>query len=144
MSEANKELASRIPLEAFNEGRLDVIDEVMSADMTDHNPLPGSPPGREGVKALIRAVRSTFPDHQNTVIRQVAEGDIVVQHIRSTGTMKGDWMGMKATGKSATWEAVHIARVKDGKLVEHWSVQDNLGMLQQLGLAPAPPTGKAA
>ena len=89
MSEANKELASRIPLEAFNEGRLDVIDEVMSADMTDHNPLPGSPPGREGVKALIRAVRSTFPDHQNTVIRQVAEGDIVVQHIRSTGDDEG-------------------------------------------------------
>lgn len=143
MSEADKKLVNRIPLEAFNEGRLDVVDEVVSADMTGHTPQPGLPGGREGVKALIRVARSAFPDLKNTVIKQIAEGDTIVQYVRSTGTMKGDWLGMKATGKSATWEAVHIVRVKDGKIVEHWSVQDNLGLLQQLDLAPAPPTAKA-
>ena len=142
--ESNKRTVNRMPLEAFNEGRLEVVDEVMSDDMVDHSMQPGLPPGREGVKALITAVRSAFPDLKNTVIRQIAEGDIVVQQIHSSGTMTGDYMGMKATGKSATWEAVHIARVKDGKIVEHWSVQDQLGMLQQLGLAPAPPAAKGA
>ena len=144
MSEANKKTASRMPLEAFNEGRLDVVDEVLSADFDDHDLPPGLPPGREGVTALITAVRSAFPDLKITIIRQIAEGDWVVTHIRSTGTMKGDFMGMKATGTSATWEAIHVARLRDGKIVEHWSVQDNLGMLQQLGLAPAPPGARAA
>jgi len=142
--ESNKKTVNRMPLEAFNEGRLEVVDEVMSADMVDHSSQPGLPPGREGVKALITAARSAFPDLKNTVIRQIAEGDMVVQQIRSSGTMTGDYMGMKATGKSATWETIHIVRVQDGKLAEHWSVQDQLGMLQQLGLAPAPPGAKAA
>jgi predicted ester cyclase len=144
VSEADKATVNRIAYEGFNEGSLDVVDEVMSADFIDHNPLPGSPAGREGIKALILAARSAFPDLKNTVIHQVAEGDWIVNHVRSTGTMKGDFMGMKATGKSATWDAVHIARLRDGKVVEHWAVQDQLGMLQQLGLAPAPPAAKAA
>jgi steroid delta-isomerase-like uncharacterized protein len=144
MSDADKATVNRIPLEAFNEGRLEVVDEVVSPDMIDHTQVPGMPSGREGIKALIRAVRSTFPDLKNTVVKQIAEGDTYVQHVRSSGTMKGDWMGMPATGKSATWDAVHIVRVKDGRIVEHWAVQDNLGMLQQLGLAPAPPATKAA
>ena len=142
--ESNKKTVNRMPLEAFNEGRLEVVDEVMSADMVDHSSQPGLPPGREGIKALVTAIRSAFPDLKNTIIRQIAEGDMIVTHVRSSGTMNGDFMGMKATGKSATWEAVHIARVKDGKIVEHWAVQDQLGMLQQLGLAHAPPAAKAA
>ena len=56
----------------------------------------------------------------------------------ASGTMKGEFAGMKPTGKSATWDEVHIVRMKDGKAVEHWAV-DQLGMLQQLGLAPAAP-----
>jgi predicted ester cyclase len=47
-------------------------------------------------------------------------------------------MGMPATGKSATWSEIHIARMNDGKVVEHWVNQDRMGMLQQLGLIPAP------
>lgn len=138
MSEADKATMARMPLEAYNEGRLDVVDEVMSADFRDHSMPFGLPPGSDGVKALITTVRTAFPDLTNTIIRQVAEGDMVVTHVRTSATMTGDFMGMKATGKSATWEAIHIARLKDGKIVEHWSTQDQLGMLQQLGLAPAP------
>jgi predicted ester cyclase len=143
MVEKNKEIAGRLVLEAFNEGRLEVVDEVMSADLDDHSMQPGLPPGREGVKALIRAVRSAFPDIKNTIIRQVAEGDIVVQQIRSAGTMEGDFMGMKATGRRATWDAVHIVRLQDEKIVEHWAVQDQLSLLQQLGLAPSQPAQAA-
>ena len=75
MSETSKKTASRMPLEAFNEGRLDVVDEVLSADFDDHDLPPGLPPGREGVKALITAVRSAFPDLKITIIRQIAEAD---------------------------------------------------------------------
>jgi predicted ester cyclase len=144
MSDTDRDIVNRIPLEAFNQGRLDVVDEVVSADMTDHSVQPGMPPGREGIKSLIRTVRAAFPDLKNTIIKQIAEGDTIVQYVRSSGTMKGDFMGMKATGRSATWEAIHIVRLADGKIVEHWSVQDNLGMLRQLGLTPAAPGAQAA
>jgi len=139
MSEQNKAIDARIALEAFNQGRVEVIDQVISADFIDHSQLPpGVPPGREGVKALVKALRSAFPDFKVKIERQIAEGDLVVQHISATGTMKGDFAGMPASGKRATWEAIHISRLANGKVVEHWSVQDQLGMLQQLGFAPRP------
>lgn len=138
MSEQNKAADARIPLEAFNQGRLGVIDEVISPDHVDHSLPPGMPPGREGVKALIGALRSAFPDMKITVERQIAEGDLVVQHITAAGTMKGDFAGMPASGKHASWEAIHISRFIDGKVVEHWAVHDQLGMLQQLGFVPTP------
>ena len=140
MSDRNKALAARIPLEAFNQGKLEVIDEVIADNSIDHGGElpPGSPPGKEGVKLLVKALRSAFPDFKIRIDRQVAEGDLVVQHVTTTGTMKGAFAGMPPSGKTATWEAIHITRVKDGKIVEHWQVQDQLGMLRQLGFIPAP------
>ncbi len=58
-------------------------------------------------------------------------------HVTNAGTMQGEWAGMPPTGKHATWSAVHISRIVDGRIVEHWVVQDQLGMLQQLGLVPS-------
>jgi steroid delta-isomerase-like uncharacterized protein len=139
MSETNKALAARIPLEAFNQGKLEVIDEVIADNSIDHGELrPGMPAGKEGVKLLVTSLRSAFPDFKVTIDRQVAEGDFVVQHVHTTGTMKGEFAGMPPSGKAATWEAIHITRINDGKIVEHWVVQDQLGMLQQLGFIPAP------
>jgi len=144
MSEKNKALVARIPLEAFNQGKLEVIDEVVADNSIDHGELlPGMPVGKEGVKALVKAVRSAFPDLKITIDLQVAEGDLVVQRATSTGTMKGAFAGMPPSGKKATWEAIHISRVKDGKVVEHWQVQDQLGMLQQLGFIPTPEAAPA-
>ena len=87
---------------------------------------------------------NNFSDFKVTVVHSVAEGDLVVQHTRNTGTMTGEFRGMKPTGKSATWDIVHIVRFQDGKAVEHWAIADNLAMLQQLGLAPAAPSARAA
>jgi steroid delta-isomerase-like uncharacterized protein len=139
MSDKNKALAARIPLEAFNQGKLEVIDEVIADNSIDHGELlPGMPAGKEGVKALVKALRSAFPDFKIKIGLQVAEGDLVVQQATTTGTMKGAFAGMPPSGKTATWEAIHITRIKDGKIVEHWQVQDQLGMLQQLGFIPKP------
>jgi steroid delta-isomerase-like uncharacterized protein len=138
MSDENKTLAARIPLEAFNQGELEVIDEVVADNSIDHGGEvpPDFPPGKEGVKTLVKALRTAFPDLKIKIDRQVAEGDLVVQHVTTTGTMKGEFAGMPPSGKTASWEAIHITRVKDGKIVEHWQVQDQLGMLQQLGFIP--------
>jgi len=145
MSEENKALVAASFQEVFNQGNLDVIDEVVSPELIDHAlPLPGAPSGRDGVKVFAAVVRHAFPDLSSTVNHAIAEGDLVALHVTSKGTMRGEFAGMPASGKQATWDAVHIARVRDGKIVEHWVVQDQLGMLQQLGFVPAPRAAEAA
>jgi predicted ester cyclase len=139
MSDIDKAAMRRIPLEAFNEGRLEVIDQVVDEGYIEHVPLPpGIPAGRAGLKDFVSGIRSAFPDFKYTVIHEVGEGDLVVQHLTVSGTMKGDFAGMPASGKHATWNEIHIARVANGVLAEHWAVVDQLGMLQQLGFVPIP------
>lgn len=141
MSEDIKAIGRRIPMEVFVQGRFEVVDEIVAPDSREHGSLPpGVPPGREGLKAIARAVRTAFPDLKCTVDLQVAEGDLVASKITYTGTMKGALWGMPATGKPATWTESHFVRIKDGKATDHWGDIDQLGMLRQLGLAPAPPT----
>src|SRR3979490_3253608 len=109
MSEENKAIAARIPLEAFNEGKLEVIDEVISDDSIDHAALPpGIPPGKEGLKLFVKALRSAFPDLKITIAFSVAEGGLVATYATTTGTMTGEFAGMPPSGKTATWEAIHI------------------------------------
>ena len=129
----------RFPLEVINKGKVDLIDELVSADYVDRDePLPGFPPTRDGFKMFVPAFRTAFPDLRYEIVRQLQDGDVHVGHVTVEGTMQGDFAGMPATGKHAKWQEIHIGRFKNGKLVEHWSVQDQLGMMQQLGLAPAP------
>ena len=143
MSEQDKLTLRRFPLEVGNEGKIDVLDEILPPDYVGHS-ASAYPPTREGVKSFVRDFRSAFPDLNYSVKREISEGDFVVQHVTASGTMKGEFMGMPATGKSATWDEVHIVRCAGGKGVEHWGLADELGMLQQLGLAPAQPQSQAA
>ena len=127
----------RIPLEVFNEGKVELTDELLSEDFVEHLPLPpGIPPGRASLAPFVTAIRAAFPDFKYEILGQWQDGDTHLGHIRATGTMSGDFMGMPASGKSASWEEIHIGRYADGKLAEHWAVIDQLGMLTQLGFIP--------
>jgi predicted ester cyclase len=128
----------RIPLEVFNENKFELIDELVARDYTEHYLQPGVPPTREGLKQFAKALKTAFPDLRYTVEDTIEKGDKIVQRVTGTGTMKGDFMGMPATGKRATWTEIHIGRTVDGRLVEHWGCVDQLGMLVQLGVIPAP------
>lgn len=137
MSAENKALVARM-LEVFNQGKLELIDELVSPDFVEHGRTPpGMPSGRDGLKAFAAESRKAFPDQDNTINLAIAEGDLVVQHVTTKGTMQGEFAGMAPSGKQATWDVVHVVRVRDGKIVEHWAVADSLGMLQQLGFIPA-------
>jgi len=137
--EKNKTAALRIPLEVFNKGNVNVADEVMAADYIEYAPVPpGLPPGVAGFKLFIPAFRAAFPDFQFTVDDVIAEGDKVVVRLTAQGTQKGEFAGLPASGKQATWSEIHICDMANGKLVEHWVVQDRLGMMQQLGFIPVP------
>jgi predicted ester cyclase len=100
---------------------------------------PDAPPGREGLKTMVTALRQAFPDLEYSIDDQIAEGDKVAQRLTARGTLKGEFMGMQPTGKTASWQEFHWHRFDaDGLLAEHWDITDSLAMLIQLGLGPAP------
>ena len=137
-TQENKASASRFLEEVINRGNVSVVDELSGANFVEHQAPPGVPPTNEGIKTFITMFRAAFPDLHYTLEDSIAEGDRVVQRTTAHGTMKGDFMGMPASGKSATWSEIHITRYENGKAVEHWAVVDQLGMLAQLGFAQAP------
>ena len=128
----------RIPLEVFNQGNFGLIDELIAPEFVEHYAQPGVPPTREGFMQVAIAMRSAFPDLHYTVEDAIEAGDKVVHRLAASGTMKGDFLGIPATGTRATWTEIHIGRVANGRLVEHWGLVDQLGMMVQLGAIPAP------
>ena len=130
----------RIPLEVFNQGKTDLIDELFAEDFVERLDLPpGVPADREGVRMFVQGLLAAFPDFKYEIVLQAQDGDTHTGMIRASGTMTGEFMGMPPSGKAATWDEIHIARFAGGKLAEHWGVVDRLSMLQQLGFMPAPP-----
>ena len=139
-TEENKAIARRV-VEAMNAGDISLFESLLAPDGVEHAAPPGMPPTRETAIQFFTMLRAALPDLHYTIEDVIAEGDRIVQRATGSGTMKGEFLGMPATGKSATWSEMHIVRLKDGKIVEHWATVDQLGMLQQLGLAPAPGGG---
>ncbi|MFL5778222.1 MAG: ester cyclase [Chloroflexota bacterium] len=138
-TEENKRNATRFVEEVINRGNLGVVEELSAPGYVDHSPPPGTSGGAEGVGQFMQMFRAAFPDLHYTVEDSLADGDKVIQRLKASGTMKGDFAGMPASGKSATWQEIHITRFgPDGKALEHWGVVDQLGMMQQLGFAEAP------
>jgi len=137
MSEENKALVHRI-YECFSQNNLDVLDELIASDFTDHNPNPGQAPGLEGLKQFISSMHSVLSDLQDNVEDMVAEGDKVVARLRISGTHQSEFMGAAPTGNQATFTGIDILRIAEGKVVEHWGNSDELGMMRQLGVITEP------
>lgn len=130
------EIVLRMPNEVFSQGKLEVIDEIISPDMIEHMPVPPDMQGIAGFKNFVQAFRGAFPDLHFEVELSTTAGDIVTAVAKASGTMKGDFMGMPASNKRAEWTEIHVARVRDGKIVEHWGLIDEATMMRQLGYAP--------
>lgn len=92
----------------------------------------------EVLKEHIVMFETAFPGYQLNAKEMVAEGDRVAVRIEFTGTHDGDLMGIAPTGKPVTIEIGMIYRIENGKIVEHWMLADQLTMLQQIGVIPAP------
>jgi predicted ester cyclase len=134
VSGENVERLERLLLEGFGQGDMSVPDEVVAEEFIEHQ--QGMPQGREGLKRVVRSLRKSFPDLSYTVVQMVADGDKVWGHFRSRGTNEGPFVGQPPTGKAMEIDVIDIARFEDGKMVEHWGVPDQLGVLLQLGLYP--------
>jgi predicted ester cyclase len=137
--QANIAAARRVALEVFGGPKnAAVLDEVFAPDYVEHNLPPGLPAGLEGIKQIAAMFKAAFPDCEYVVDVEFGSGDYVAHRVTARATMTGEFMGTPPTGKAATWTETHIVRFANGKIVEHWGNQDDLGMLQQLGLIPTP------
>ncbi len=96
--------------------------------------MSGIPTGIEGAKVAHRIMLAGFPDYQTMIDDLIAEGDKVVARITMSGTNTGSFMGMPPTGKHVSFTGIYIARIANGKIVEHWGEEDGVSLLQQLGV----------
>jgi steroid delta-isomerase-like uncharacterized protein len=136
MNEQNRAAAHRFLEGVLNRGDVGLVDEIFDPLFIDHAQEQSS--DREGVKVTVAALRRAFPDLHFELQDEVVTEDKVVSRLTARGTMREDLFGMPATGKSATWQEIHITRIVDGRFIEHWSLSDQLTMLRQLGLVPEP------
>jgi steroid delta-isomerase-like uncharacterized protein len=139
VSEENKEKVRRVLEEAFGQGKVEVIDEVLHSDFVcyDPNSEAGEVRGAETIKGEIGYFRQAFPDFFWRVEDQVAEGDKVVSRYTMGGTHQGEFFGVPATGKRVEITGIQIDRFDEsGELVEEWPEYDLLGAMKQMGAIP--------
>jgi steroid delta-isomerase-like uncharacterized protein len=140
MSEQNRAVLDRLNEEVLRQGHADAIDELTTGDFVEHNPPPGVPGDREGFKSFVRYLHQAFADQLHTVYDQLADGDRVVERWSMTATHVGEFLGIPPTGRRVTLTGIDISRLEDGRIAEHWIECDLLGLLEQLGAAPAQET----
>jgi steroid delta-isomerase-like uncharacterized protein len=121
--------------EAVNTGKFDLFNEVVSIENIDHDPAQGQVPGPEGYRVFFSKLRSAFPDLSVTLETMVADDESIAIAYTLTGTQSGSFMGIAPTGRKVKIRGMQISKFKDGKMVERWGSSDELGMLQQLGVA---------
>jgi steroid delta-isomerase-like uncharacterized protein len=136
-AEHNKALVRRC-FDELNKANLKVLDEVCAPDYIAHFPGTPGPMDREAIKPVWGAFFAAFPDLQHSIEDLFAEGDKVALRMVIRGTHRGDFQGIPPTGKTITLASINIMRCAGGKIVEQRVEYDALGMLQQLGVIPAP------
>ena len=121
-------------------GDAQALDDLLHVDMVDHNPMRNQPPGRDGFKAWMASVRSSFPDFNAVIETVLGEGDLVAGHVIWRGTQRGPFLGLPPTGRPVSVRAFHIVRFRDELTIEWWGNADLLGVLQQLDARVLPPS----
>ena len=139
MTQEPETVVRRLIEEAFNQGNLEVCDELVDPSLVEHqNYGPGHAPGAEGVKAVVASLHRAYSDFRLEIEHLSVEGELVWLHMKGSGTNDGSFMGNEPTGRTMEIDVFDLLRVHDGRLVEHWGVPDRLGALFQLGLAHPP------
>jgi len=130
----------RLLEETFNEGNLDLIDQLVAPDAVNHDPAEPAQMralrGPEVLKRTVQMYRTAFPDVRITVDDVIAAGDKVAVRWHSEGTHRGELEGLAPTGARGSVTGISIDQWQDGKVVESWTEWDNLGLARQLGAAP--------
>jgi steroid delta-isomerase-like uncharacterized protein len=135
LTQDNSAIVRRFVDEVINQGKMGSAEEFVWEDVVEQVPLPGQGPGLEGLKDVLRGMRSAFPDIDFSIKEQVCEGDKVVSRFEWTGTHKAEFMGVPATGRQVRVWGVVIDRLEAGRIKDTILI-DALGLMMQLGALP--------
>lgn len=134
-SQRNIDAQKRI-VDAVNTGKLGVLHELIDSRVVDHDPAPGQGPGPEGYIEFFIDLREAFADLKIEIKQTVADDHCVAIAYKLTGVHKGRYQDVPASGHTIIVRGVQIARFYGGQMVERWGALDELGILEQLGVAP--------
>ncbi|HEX4008218.1 MAG TPA: ester cyclase [Acidobacteriaceae bacterium] len=129
-------MVRRFADEVITRGEIERAGEFAWEDVVEQVPLPGQGPGLAGLQDILRAMRTGFPDIVFAIEEQVSEGDKVASRFTWTGTHRGPFLDIPATGKAVRVWGVVIDRLVDGRIKETRILMDTMGMMMQLGVVP--------
>lgn len=134
----NKDLVRQFIGTVLNQGDIEATGEFFWGNMVEQVPLLGQGPGVEGLKDVLRGMKAAFPDMHWTVEEQIAEGDKVLTRFEWTGTHRGPFLGVPATGRPVKVWGMVVDRFENGKIKDTRIIMDSMGMMMQLGVIPPP------
>ena len=134
--EETKAIVTRYLEEFWNNGRMEIADDIVAADYTDHRPV-GETKGPAALKQFATAFRNAFPDLHFLVQDRFTEQEKAVARWTFNGTHKGELLGIAATGHKVTLQGTTILHLSGGRITETWVFWDRLSLLEQLGVAPS-------
>ena len=135
--DTNKAIVRRFVAEVLVGGSVAAVDALVADDFVPHT-WPSDPSGKAALKAAIERVAAGLADVAMTIDDLVAEGDEVVARLTATARQVGPFMGLPPSGRTYTIGEIHLFRLRDARIVEHWHQADMLGLMRQLGALPAP------
>ena len=136
MSQENIATSRRFIEEAFNQGNLDVVDEVTSDNFVGHDAMLGDQ-DREAGKQSIASYREAFPDIHITIEDIFDADDKVVYRWTGQGTFENEMMGLQPTHELGDpVKGITIDRFEGGKVVESWTQWDTLTFMRDIGAIP--------
>jgi steroid delta-isomerase-like uncharacterized protein len=134
----NARLIRRYFAELWNQGRVELVPELLHVSYVNHSPgSPDMPADRSGVAGIVGTMREAFPDLHYRVDDLLEAADAVVVRLTVTGTHRGDFFGAKPSGKAFRVAQINIEHVSDGKIVAHHRLTDELSLLRQIGVLSA-------
>ena len=133
MTQENRGVVRRFIQETINEGKIDSAAQFVWEDVVEQVPFPGQGPGLEGLKDVLRGMRTAFPGLHFGVEEQIAEGDKVLTRFEWTGTHRGEFLGIPATGRPVKVWGMVIDRLQDGRIKDTRIIMDIFGLMMQLG-----------
>ena len=138
MTQQNAAVVRRFAEEVITQGNIDAAGQLVWEDVIEQVPLPGQGPGLEGLKDILRVMRAAFPDLDFSIKEQIAEGDKVASRFEWTGTHRGEFLGVPATGHPVRVWGMVIDRLEEGRIRDTRIIMDTLGLMIQLGVFPPP------
>lgn len=133
LEEKNKNIVRQAHEEVWSKGNMTLVDELYTPDYVGHWAAGVDTHGRNELKQIIISDRANMPDLTENIEQIIAEGNLVVTHIRSSGTLTGNIEGVSFNNKRVTIQEIAIYRIDKGKIAEQWTIANRLLLMQQLG-----------